>query len=67
MNWTHIGLVAGLLLGVAGALGGFGAFAVTLLLGAIGLLVGRYLDGGIDLGELTGRARSVDRGSWGGR
>lgn len=55
MNATHTGLLAGLILGATGALGGLGAFAIALLLGLAGLLAGRVLDGQLDLGELLGR------------
>lgn len=57
MNATQTGLLAGLLLGIAGATGGFLAFVVTLVLGAIGLLAGRVLDGDLDLGAVLGRGR----------
>lgn len=57
MNATHTGLLAGLVLGAAGALGGFGAFLVTLLVGVIGLVVGRVLDGELDVQALLGRGR----------
>jgi hypothetical protein len=67
MNWTATGLVAGLLLGVAAAIGGFGAFVAAALLGALGLLAGRYLDGALDLDELTTHSRSLSRGTWGRR
>ncbi|ALE81530.1 MULTISPECIES: hypothetical protein [Pseudonocardia] len=56
MNATQTGLLAGLLLGVAGATGGFFAFVITLVLGIIGLVVGRLLDGELDLSGL-GRGR----------
>jgi nitrate/nitrite transporter NarK len=52
---THLGLLTGLVLGIAAAFGGFGAFLVVLVLGALGLLVGRVLDGKLDLSQLTGR------------
>jgi hypothetical protein len=55
------GLVTGLALGFAAAFGGFGAFAIVLGLGALGLLVGAVVDGRLDLAALTGRARR-DRG-----
>lgn len=61
MSNTTVGLIAGLLLGLAAAFGGVGAFLVALLLGAIGLGVGRWLDGELDLDALTGRGRSRDR------
>lgn len=57
MNATQTGLLAGLLLGIAGATGGFLAFVVTLVLGVIGLLAGRVLDGELDLGAVLGRGR----------
>jgi uncharacterized membrane protein len=44
-------------LGIAAALGGFGAFLIVLVLGAIGLVVGRFLDGKLDLAQFTGRDR----------
>jgi hypothetical protein len=57
MNATQTGLLAGLILGATGALGGLDAFAIALLLGIIGLIAGRVLDGELDLGELLGRGR----------
>jgi len=60
---TQIGLLAGLLLGIAGVVGGFGGFVVALVLGAIGLLAGRWLDGGLDLTELSERSGLTGRGS----
>lgn len=57
MNSTHLGLLTGLALGFAAAFGGFGAFLVVLVLAALGLLVGRVLDGKLDLSQLAGRDR----------
>jgi hypothetical protein len=57
MNATQTGLLAGLALGLAGAFGGLGAFLIVLVLGAIGLLVGRVLDGQLDVNALLGRGR----------
>ena len=57
MNATSIGLLVGLALGFAGAFGGFTAFIIVLFLGVLGLLVGRLLDGQLDLSSLTGRDR----------
>ena len=57
MNATQTGLLAGLALGLAGAFGGLGAFLIVLVLGAVGLLVGRALDGQLDLNALFGRGR----------
>ena len=57
VNGTLIGLLVGLALGFAGAFGGFVAFIIVLFLGAVGLLVGRVLDGQLDLSSLTGSGR----------
>lgn len=57
MNATHVGLLTGLALGLAAAFGGFGAFLIVLVLGGLGLLAGRFLDGKLDLSQLTGRDR----------
>lgn len=57
MSNSVLGLIVGLALGFAGWFGGLGAFLVVLVLGIIGLLVGRYLDGQLDLDGLTGRNR----------
>lgn len=57
MNATHTGLLAGLILGIAGAFGGFGVFLIVAVLGAIGLVVGRVLDGQLDINAVLGRGR----------
>jgi len=57
MNATRTGLLAGLILGVAGSIGGFGAFLITLVVGIVGMLVGMALDGRLDLTSLIGRGR----------
>lgn len=58
MNSTTLGLLTGLALGFAGAFGGFGAFLIVLVLAALGLFVGRVLDGKLDLSQLTGTGRN---------
>lgn len=55
MTTSSIGLIAGLLLGIAAAAGGFTGFLVALVLGVGGYLVGGHFDGEIDLGQLLGR------------
>ncbi len=50
MKTSTLGLLAGLLLGIAA--GGFGAF--LLVLGVLGYLIGGALDGDIDVGALLG-------------
>ena len=57
MNAAAIGLLAGLILGVAGSIGGFGPFLITLVVGVVGLLVGMALDGRLDVTALLGRGR----------
>ncbi len=57
MNATRTGLLAGLILGVAGSIGGFGAFLITLGVGIVGMLVGMALDGRLDVTSLSGRGR----------
>ncbi|GAB3684035.1 hypothetical protein [Saccharopolyspora tripterygii] len=57
MNGTQTGALAGLILGLAAAAGGFTGFLIALVLGAIGLLVGRVLDGELDVGDVLGRGK----------
>jgi len=57
MTMTQTGLLTGLVLGLAGAFGGFYAFLIVLVLGALGLFVGQALDGRLDLTQLLGRGR----------
>lgn len=56
MSPTIVGLFTGLLLGIAWVVGGFYAFAGTAVLGVIGVLVGRVVDGQIDLTQYLGGA-----------
>lgn len=57
MNATYTGLLAGLILGTAWAIDGFGALFLALVLGLLGFVAGRVIDGELDLGELLGRGR----------
>lgn len=58
MTTSTIGLIAGLLLGIAAAAGGFPGFLIALVLGVIGYLVGGQLDGELNLADLLrGRGR----------
>ena len=58
MTTSTIGLIAGLLLGVAAAAGGFTGFLVALVLGIVGFLLGGQRDGELDLsGLFRGRGR----------
>lgn len=57
MNATQTGLLAGLILGTAAAVGGFGGFLIALLVGVVGLVVGRILDGELEVSDLLGRGK----------
>jgi len=58
MTTSTLGLIAGLLLGVAFAAGGLGGVVVAALLGVAGYLIGGQRDGEIDLSAVfKGRGR----------
>ena len=57
MTTTHLCLIIGLLLGIAGVVGGLGGLLLTALFGAIGLAIGSQLEGRIDLRLLVGGRR----------
>lgn len=60
MSATMLGLLFGIALGFAGAFGGFGAFLIVLVVGAAGLVVGRVIDGELDVNAiLAGRGRRL--------
>jgi len=54
---STIGLLAGLLLGIAAAVDGFGGFLIALVLGVVGYLIGGHYDGELDLNKMLGRNR----------
>ncbi|MFE3766820.1 hypothetical protein ACFXPI_34270 [Streptomyces sp. NPDC059104] len=63
MSMAVAGLLAGMALGFAGYFGGFGAFLLVAALGAVGFVVGRFLDGDLDAGDLfRPRGREDRRG-----
>ncbi|MFI1417779.1 hypothetical protein ACH4VX_07265 [Streptomyces sp. NPDC020731] len=51
MNTAVVGMIAGMALGFAGYFGGFGAFLLVAALGAVGFVVGRFLDGDLEPGD----------------
>jgi ABC-type sulfate transport system permease component len=54
-----LGLMVGIALGFAAAFGGFGAFLAVAILAAIGYVVGKVLEGDIDVSQyLSGRGGS---------
>ncbi|MFJ8646905.1 hypothetical protein ACIRNI_12350 [Streptomyces sp. NPDC093546] len=62
MSMAVIGLLAGMALGFAGYFGGFGAFLLVAALGAVGFVVGRFVDGDLEPGDLfRGRDRDDRR------
>ena len=52
MTLAVIGMIAGMVLAFAGYFGGFGAFVLVAALGAIGFVVGRFLEGDLEIGDL---------------
>ncbi|MFI6283862.1 hypothetical protein ACIBCM_03720 [Streptomyces sp. NPDC051018] len=62
MNMSAVGLLAGMALGFAGYFGGFGAFLLIAALGAVGFVVGRFLEGDFEAGDFfRGRERGERR------
>lgn len=59
MNMAMVGLLAGMALAFAGFFGGFGAFVLVAALGAIGFIVGKFVDGDLEPGDFF---HSRDRG-----
>jgi hypothetical protein len=51
MSMAVVGMIAGMALGFAGYFGGFGAFLLVAALGAVGFVVGRFLEGDMDLAD----------------
>jgi cobalamin synthase len=60
-SWTTLGLLYGLFLGIASAFGGVNEFLVVLVFGALGIFVGRVLDGAVDLSDYVGGGRDRSR------
>jgi ABC-type sulfate transport system permease component len=51
MSMAVVGMIAGMALAFAGYFGGFGAFLLVAALGAVGYVVGRFLEGDMDFGD----------------
>lgn len=56
MTTSSLGLLAGLLLGLAAAAGGFTGFLIALVLGVAGYLIGGHHDGEIDVSAIVRRS-----------
>jgi hypothetical protein len=61
VSGTAVGLVTGLLLGLALIIGDFGDMLVVALFGAIGYLVARVVQGDLDLNDLMSQAQRKPR------
>ncbi|WP_457031282.1 hypothetical protein [Kitasatospora sp. P5_F3] len=61
MNLGLIGLVVGMALGFAGYFGGFAAFLLVAVLGGVGFVAGRVIEGDLDLRDLGDLLRGRDR------
>ncbi|MFI6445310.1 hypothetical protein [Kitasatospora sp. NPDC050543] len=61
MNLAIVGLVVGMALGFAGYFGGFAGFLLVAALGAVGFVLGRLLEGDIELRDLGDLLRGRDR------
>ena len=59
INWTYKqwGAVIGALIMFSIALVGFGETALVVLFGVAGYLVGKFLDGELDIEDVRGRAQ----------
>jgi hypothetical protein len=61
MRAAELGLITGLIAGLALAFGGFGEFLIVLVFGAIGLVVGKVVDGDLDITRYVGSDRRRSR------
>jgi hypothetical protein len=61
MSTRTVGLLAGMALGFAGYFGDFGAFLLVAGLGALGLIVGSFLQGDLVVGDFVRRREGVGR------
>lgn len=53
MSRATVGLLAGMALGFAAYFGGFWAFLLVAALGVVGLVVGRFLDGDLEVADFV--------------
>jgi len=56
MSTSQFAVIVGIALGVVAVFAGFGSFVIVLLFAAVGLVIGRLLEGKLDLRSLTGQA-----------
>jgi uncharacterized membrane protein len=60
MTSSTLGLLAGLLIAIAAAAGGFTGFLLALVLGVAGWAIGAYRDGELDTSSLPAWGRRRD-------
>ena len=58
MNRTALATVTGLILGLALVFGNFGDMLIVALLGAVGYVLGKIVDGDLDVQGWLSRSRS---------
>ncbi|MFB7395211.1 hypothetical protein [Streptomyces sp. NPDC056191] len=61
MSRSVVGLAAGMALGFAAYFGGFWAFLLVLVLGAVGLVAGLLLEGNLEPGDFVRRRDDPQR------
>lgn len=53
MSRSTLGLLVGLVLGYAAIFGGFGDMLIVALIGAVGFIAGKALEGELDLSQIS--------------
>jgi uncharacterized membrane protein len=61
MSRAVVGLMAGMALGFAAYFGDFWAFLLVLVLGLVGLVIGRFTEGDLEPGDFVRRRDRQDR------
>lgn len=56
MSTSQFATSVGLVLGIVATFGSFGTFVIVLLFAVVGLVVGRVLEGKLDLKALVGQS-----------
>ncbi len=61
MQTSTVALFVALILGLVLELDGFGAMVVVGVIGAVGYVIGKVIQGDVDLGDLVDRTRRPSR------
>jgi hypothetical protein len=56
MSTSQFAVIVGIALGVVAVFAGFGSFVIVLLFAVVALVIGRLLEGKLDLKSLAGQA-----------